>query len=114
MSLLKKMITLTTLITIASLSPQRAEADAYVTDTGGYAYDECRACTNLAPAIALGTVAIVGIIAIAVQNSHGHHHGHFDRHRHNHRHNHRNRGHGARARFLPCIPNDTSSSHGHY
>lgn len=50
----------------------KSEALAYVTDAGGYAYDESRAAVNLAPAIALGTIAIVGIIAIAVQNSHGH------------------------------------------
>lgn len=49
----------------------KSEAVAYVTDTGGYAFDESRAAVNLAPAIALGTIAIVGIIAIAVQNSHG-------------------------------------------
>jgi hypothetical protein len=56
---------------IAFSSP-KLEAVTYVTDTGGYAYDESRAATNLAPAIALSTVAIVGIIAIAVQNSHDH------------------------------------------
>lgn len=48
----------------------KLEAVCYVTDTGGCGYDECRLCTNLAPAIALSTVAIVAIIAIAVQNSH--------------------------------------------
>lgn len=58
-----------------TLSSQKVEAVAYVTDTGGYAYDESRAATNLAPAIALGTVAIVAIIAVAVQNSH-HSHSH--------------------------------------
>lgn len=47
-------------------------AVTYVTDTGGYAYDESRAAANLAPAIALSTVAIVAIIALAVQNSHDH------------------------------------------
>lgn len=72
MSMLKKIIALTTLITMMGLSTQQVEAVTYVTDTGGYAYDESRAATNLAPAIALGTVAIVGIIAIAVQNSHDH------------------------------------------
>lgn len=51
----------------------RVEAEcAYVTDSGGFAYDECRAAVNLAPAIALGTVVIVAIIALAVQNSHDH------------------------------------------
>jgi len=71
MSIFKKMLVLMLLIGMTSLIPRDAHA-AYVTDTGGYAYDECRAAVNLAPAIALGTVAIVGIIAIAVQNSHDH------------------------------------------
>lgn len=55
---------------------QKGEAVTYVTDTGGYAYDESRAATNLAPAIALGTVVVVAIIAIAVQNSHHSSHSH--------------------------------------
>lgn len=71
MSMLKKMTTIIALIVTITMSTQQLEAVAYVTDTGGYAYDESRAATNLAPAIALGTIAIVGIIAIAVQNSHG-------------------------------------------
>lgn len=72
MSMLKKVITLAAITAIMGTSTQQLEAVTYVTDTGGYAYDESRAATNLAPAIALGTVAIVGIIAIAVQNSHEH------------------------------------------
>lgn len=68
----KKMITATLITAMIGISSQNLEAVSYVTDTGGYAYDESRAATNLAPAIALGTVAIVGIIAIAVQNSHNH------------------------------------------
>lgn len=70
MSLLKKSVALATLFAMFSLSTHHLEAVTYVTDTGGYAYDESRAATNLAPAIALGTVAIVGVIALAVQNSH--------------------------------------------
>lgn len=58
------------------LFSQKGEAVTYVTDTGGYAYDESRAATNLAPAIALGTVVVVAIIAIAVQNSHHSSHSH--------------------------------------
>lgn len=73
MSTLKKLTTLTIIAIMMCVSIQNLEGVAYVTDTGGYAYDESRAATNLAPAIALGTVAIVGIIAIAVQNSHDHH-----------------------------------------
>ena len=72
MSKFKKMVALITLFAIGSMATQQVEAVTYVTDTGGYAYDESRAATNLAPAIALGTVAIVGIIALAVQNSHDH------------------------------------------
>jgi hypothetical protein len=63
---------LTALIAMICSPVQPLSAVTYVTDTGGYAYDESRAVTNLAPAIALGTVAIVGIIAIAVQNTHDH------------------------------------------
>ena len=54
------------------LAHKPAEAVTYVTDTGGYAYDESRAATNLAPAIALSTVALAAVIAMAVQNSHDH------------------------------------------
>lgn len=79
MKALKKMAILTTLVAMSGLTSPQLEAVTYVTDTGGYAYDESRAVTNIAPAIALGTVAIVGIIAIAVQNSHESStvHGHF-------------------------------------
>ncbi len=72
MSLFKKFVALATFSAVFLISAQPLDAVSYVTDTGGYAYDESRAAINLAPAIALGTVAIVGIIAIAVQNSHGH------------------------------------------
>lgn len=73
MSFINRLVAITTASALFVLSSLPLEAVSYVTDTGGYAYDESRAATNLAPAIALGTVAIVGIIAIAVQNSHDHH-----------------------------------------
>ena len=72
MSIFKKMVALITLFAMVGISNRPLEAVSYVTDTGGYAYDESRAVANLAPAIALGTLAIVGIIALAVQNSHDH------------------------------------------
>lgn len=72
MSFFKKFVALATLSAILGMSGRPLEAVSYVTDTGGYAYDESRAATNLAPAIALGTVAVVGVIALAVQNSHHH------------------------------------------
>lgn len=63
-----------TAIAMVNFSSQnRIHAEvAYVTDSGGFAYDESTASTNMAPAIALSTVAIVAIIALAVQNSHDH------------------------------------------
>lgn len=64
---------MTCLLTVGLLGSSIQEAHAevtYVTDAGGYAYDESRAATNLAPAIALATVVIVAIVAVAVQNSH--------------------------------------------
>jgi hypothetical protein len=73
MSLINKTVTfLLAFALVTQFVAPRLEAVTYVTDTGGYAYDQCRAATNLAPAIALSTVGIVAIIAIAVQNSHGH------------------------------------------
>jgi hypothetical protein len=73
MKKIKGMITsFVILSTIAFSLQNHLEASVtYVTDTGGYAYDESRAATNLAPAIALSTVALAAIIAIGVQNSHG-------------------------------------------
>lgn len=82
MSLFKKAAFLAAFFALFNASTHQLEAVTYVTDTGGYAYDEARAVTNLAPAVALGTVAIAGIIAIAVQNSHNsssssHYYGYF-------------------------------------
>lgn len=89
MPIFKKAIVLTTITALLNISNQQLEAVAYVTDAGGYAYDESRAATNLAPAIALGTVAIVGIIAIAVQNSHDHSSSSSSgKHKHHHHHGH--------------------------
>ncbi|MBA2368743.1 MAG: hypothetical protein H0V82_06940 [Candidatus Protochlamydia sp.] len=68
---IKKLALFSAALAMTFTGMPQLEAVTYVTDTGGYAYDESRAATNLAPAIALGTVAIVGIIAIAVQNSNG-------------------------------------------
>lgn len=73
MYLLKKLIALAIFSALLAVKIPLLDAVSYVTDTGGYAYDESRAVTNLAPAIALGTVAVVGVIAIAVQNSHDRH-----------------------------------------
>ncbi len=69
------MIALATLL--ATFSTTAVNGQEYVTDAGGYGYSESRCCPSLAPAIALGTIAIVAIVAVAVQNrSHGHGHSH--------------------------------------
>ncbi len=80
MNFIKKLVALAAAVAMTGLCTQRLEAVTYVTDTGGYAYDESRAATNIAPAIALSTVALVAVIAIAVQNSHDSTtvHGHFE------------------------------------
>jgi hypothetical protein len=56
-----------------------AHAQEYIDDTNGNAYCTMRNAPSLAPAIALGTGAIVAIIAVALQNSGGgghHNHSH--------------------------------------
>lgn len=58
---------------IAMLFSQTSEAANYSTDTGGCGYEECRQTPALTPAIALGTIALVAIVAVALQDSHGSH-----------------------------------------
>ncbi len=53
-------------------APQDA---CYAESAGGCGYQESCRSPYIAPAIALGTIALVAIIAVAVQNSH-HGHGH--------------------------------------
>lgn len=71
----KKFIGLALLL--AMFSSTAGSADYYCTDGGGYGYANCRRAPCIAPAIALGTIALIAIIAVAVQNSsHGHGHCH--------------------------------------
>jgi hypothetical protein len=69
----KKLIAAATLfIMVASTAGLNAQP-YYRTDTYGMGYEESRRSPSIAPAIALGTIAIVAIVAVAVQNrSHGH------------------------------------------
>jgi hypothetical protein len=47
--------------------------------TGGCAYKEASCCPSLTPAIALGAIALVAIVAVAVQDSKNeHNHCHAD------------------------------------
>lgn len=75
----KKMIALATLMAVMASGSSSIEAQEYRTDMGGEGYSESRTSPSLAPAIALGTIALVAIIAVAVQNSHGGH-GHSHSH----------------------------------
>lgn len=58
-----------TLATVALLSASTLAHGDRCADTGGYCYEDCRRAPCIAPAIALGTVLLVAIIAVAVQNS---------------------------------------------
>lgn len=73
MKMLKKLVACTAIATML-LSTSTAKAGCYET-VGGCGYEECRRAPCIAPCVALGTIALIAIIAIAVQNSHnGHSH----------------------------------------
>lgn len=82
MKFAKKLIFLATALAMLGSSASSLNADeCYVDNTvqccpdnSGCAYDQCCASSNLAPAIALGTIAVIAIVAIAVQDSSSHHH----------------------------------------
>lgn len=77
MKSLKKLFVLLTFSAVACLQPPSLSAAEYVTDTGGCGYQQCRKCPSIAPAVALGTIALVAIVAVALQNqSNGHAHAH--------------------------------------
>jgi uncharacterized membrane protein len=76
MKFLKKFVALATFAAMIVASAHHLSAQEYYTDTGGCGYQECRRVPSLAPAIALGTIAIIAIVAVAVQNSNHHHHSH--------------------------------------
>lgn len=67
-----------TLVALIGISARNLTAQEYQTDAGGYGYEQSRRVPSLAPAIALGTVAIVAIVAVACQNNghSSHAHGH--------------------------------------
>lgn len=76
MKLLKKMFALTTVLAMLGASVHNLSAQPYRTDTGGYGYEESRRAPSIAPAVALGTIALVAIVAVAVQNTSHTHHSH--------------------------------------
>lgn len=76
MKFFKKSVALATFVAMIAASAHNLSAQEYMTDTGGCGYQECRRVPSLAPAIALGTIAIIAIVAVCVQNSQHHHHSH--------------------------------------
>lgn len=77
MTRFRKLIIAATLFTLIGTSIPRAHSAEYCSSVAGCGYEECRTSPCLTPAIALGTIALVAIIAVAVQNTHhGHCHAH--------------------------------------
>lgn len=77
----KKMITSLLVVTCLSFSTSNLHADqcqepTAVIDCGGEGYVDCCRSSSLAPAIALGAMAVVAIVAVALQNTSGHSHCH--------------------------------------
>lgn len=73
---LRKSTTLLAFLAFFSMA-SKGQAAEYSTDNGGYGYEEVSRTPSIAPAVALGTIALVAIIAVALQNqSHGHGHSH--------------------------------------
>jgi hypothetical protein len=75
MKLAKKLVALGALMAMMSTSVN-VQADEFCCDNGGCGYEDCCRSSSLAPAIALGTIAIIAIVAVAVQNTSGHSHCH--------------------------------------
>jgi hypothetical protein len=71
----KKLVALATAVIMLG-NPIKGQAlDQYQEYAGGAGYIESRAAPSLAPAIALGAIVLVAIVAVAVQNAnntHGH------------------------------------------
>ena len=76
MKFTKKIIASAALLAMLGSSAGNLLADDYCVDNGGCCYEDCCRSTSLAPAIALGTIAVIAIVAVAIQNTSGHSHCH--------------------------------------
>ena len=75
MKSLKQICTLVLVTALCGASVQNLSAQEERISCGGNGYEQCRRAPSLAPAIALATVALIGIVAVAVQNNnHSHSH----------------------------------------
>lgn len=81
MKRMKTMVVFAMLMAMLGTSANNLNAqEFYRSDAGGFGYNEGVRSTSLAPAIALGTIAIIAVIAVAVQNRSGHGHCHTSCH----------------------------------
>lgn len=76
MTPIKKLMFLVTALAIFGTSGTGLQADEFCVDNGGCGFNACCRSSSLAPAIALGTIALIAIVAVAVQNTSGHSHCH--------------------------------------
>lgn len=76
MKFTKRLTALLIFLAMLNSSPSSLNAQEYCADNGGCGYTECCRTSSLAPAIALGTIALVAIVAVAVQNTSGSAHCH--------------------------------------
>lgn len=82
MKFVKKMMLIATAIAMIGSPTSGLYADACgpttdcCVDNGGCGFDACCRSSSLAPAIALGTIALIAIVAVAIQNTSGHSHCH--------------------------------------
>lgn len=76
MTLPKKILFLLTTLAMLGTSSLSLQADEFCVDNGGCGFNACCRSSSLAPAIALGTILLIAIVAVAVQNTSGHSHCH--------------------------------------
>ena len=76
MGLIKKFIASAALVAMIGTATNSLQADEFCADNGGCGFNDCCRSSSLAPAIALGTIAVIAIVAVAVQNTSGHSHCH--------------------------------------
>lgn len=76
MKLARKFMFLAATLAMLGTSASSLQADECCVDNGGCGFDACCRSSSLAPAIALGTIAVIAIVAVAVQNTSGHSHCH--------------------------------------
>jgi hypothetical protein len=77
MQKIKKLIAGLALVAMTASFTSQIQADEVYYDGSGY--EDSRTLTYAAPAIALGAVALIAVIAIVAQNNH---HGHSHAHSH--------------------------------